>query len=143
MGKKKAREGTGAIRWTAGGWFGGQLGGTMWILLAGSLVLYQGSWLGAVVLLFFLLPNVIGTLMWHRRDRIPPYPALQALVAVLGLFTLLTLVAFDVSGRLAGLGVRSEGSPRSVYWIMLIFPAAMIMFHLQNRPGGKKRDDST
>lgn len=135
MASKEPKKGTGTMQWNAGGWFGGQVGGTAWMLLAGALVLYQGSWLGAVIILFFLLPNVIGLLMWCRRDRISPYPAVQVLMAAIGLFSLLTLVAFDASGRLAGTG---SGSPRSVYWIMLVFPATMIAFHLQNRSGGKK-----
>lgn len=140
VGSKEPKRGKGSFQWNAGGWFGGQIGGTIWMLLAGSLVLYQGSWLGAVILLFFLLPNVIGSLMWYRRDHISPYPAVQALMAVVGLFSLLTLAAFDVSGRFPGPGPHSQGSPRSLYWIMVIFPATMIMFHLQNRSGGKKRN---
>ena len=139
MTPKQAKRGTGTHQWNAGGWFGGQVGGTAWMLVAGVLVLAQGSLLGLVVLVCFLIPNVVGVVLWCLRDRIRPYPAIQILVAVMGVFSVLTLVAFDVSGRL---DAYSEGSSRSTYWMLMVFPAVMLMFHLQNRSGRKKGGDS-
>ena len=136
---KEPRQGTGTFQWNAGGWFGGQIGGTAWMLLAGVLVLAQGSLLGLVLIACFLIPNVVGVVLWRLRDRIAPYPAVQALVVVMGVFALLALVAFDVSGRLAA---YSEGSSRSVYWILMVFPTVMLMFHVQNRSGKKNGEDS-
>ena len=139
MSLKQAKRGTGTFQWNAGGWFGGQIGGTAWMLLAGVLVLAQGSLLGLLILVCFLIPNVVGVVLWRLRDRLSPYPAVQALVVVMGVCSVLTLVAFDVSGRLAE---YSPGSSASVYWILMVFPTTMLMFHLQNRSGRKKGGDS-
>lgn len=140
MTRKEARRGTGAFQWNGGGWFGGQIGGTAWMLVAGVLVLAQGSLLGLAILVCFLIPNVVGVALWRSRDRIRPYPAIQALVVVMGVCSVLTLVAFDVSGRLAA---YSPGSSWSVYWILLVFPTTMMMFHLQNRSRGTKGAESS
>jgi hypothetical protein len=107
------------------------------MFLAGALVLVQGSLLGLVLIACFLIPNVVGLILWRLRDRIAPYPAAQALVVLMGVFALLALVAFDVSGRLA---LYARGSPRSVYWILAVFPMVMLMFHSKDRSGKNGRD---
>ena len=52
MSLKQAKRGTGTFQWNAGGWFGGQIGGTAWMLVAGVL--------GLAILVCFLIPNVVG-----------------------------------------------------------------------------------
>lgn len=48
------------MHWNAGGWFGGQLGATIWVLIAGILTVIRDLTTGLLVLGLFLIPNVIG-----------------------------------------------------------------------------------
>jgi len=61
-------------RWNAGGWFGGQLGGTVWLLLLGILLLGIDVIAALGVLLCFAGANAIGTWLWSRRRRYPLWP---------------------------------------------------------------------
>ena len=70
------------FQWNTGGWFGAQLGGTLWILLLAVLLVSKDVWLALTVFAAFLLPNVVGTLLWRARGRIAAYPAIQILLAV-------------------------------------------------------------
>ncbi|MHC5054802.1 MAG: hypothetical protein ACYTKD_08800 [Planctomycetota bacterium] len=119
-----------AFRWNAGGWFGGQLGATLWIALLGVLLLFDAPRLGALIVAFALAPNVLGVVLWRMRDRIRVYPALQLLIAVAGAFALFAFVSLDVAGRISAL---RAGEERSVYWVLLIYPGMMLMFHVKHR----------
>ncbi len=131
----------GGFRWNAGAWFGGQIGATAWILLLGVLLVPDDPRLGALVIAFSLAPNVLGVILWRMRDRMRPYPAVQLLVAVSAAFALATFISLDVAGRISSL---RAGSGWSVYWVLLVYPGVMLMFHLQTRVrggGGPPRRD--
>lgn len=72
------------LQWNAGGWFGGQLGGTCWMLVAAVLVAIKDLPAGAIVFVLFLVPNLLGTYLWSQRARIQIYPAMQILLLVIG-----------------------------------------------------------
>jgi hypothetical protein len=124
-----------AFRWNAGGWFGAQIGATAWMALLGLLLLLDAPGLGALVIAFALAPNVLGIVLWRMRDRIRPYPAAQLLIAVSAAFALAAFISLDVAGRIPAL---RAGSGWSVYWILLVYPGMMLMFHLQ-QVAAKKR----
>jgi hypothetical protein len=106
--------GPGLFQWNTGAWFGGQLGGTGWLLPGAAVLAPQAPALAAVWLLCFAAPNALGVWLWRRRDRVRPHPALQALVLVITLSGLVAVAALDVAGPP---GVRLElvwegGGPR-------------------------------
>jgi len=127
---------SGAFRWNAGGWFGAQIGATAWIALLGILLLFDAPLLGVLVLALATAPNVIGIILWRTRERVGPYPATQILVAVSGAFALLTFVSLDVAGRIF---ILRAGAGRHVYWILLVYPALMLVFHLRDRAARRCR----
>lgn len=55
-------------QWNAG-WFGLQLGGTLWLLIM-ALVLVGRSSTAATVFGCFLIPNLFGTWLWFSRVRL-------------------------------------------------------------------------
>ena len=87
-----AKRGDGAFQWNVGGWFGGQVGATLWLIGLGVLLLVQGRLVGAGVLALGLAPNALGGLLWSRRARVSPYPAIQALVGASGLCALAAML---------------------------------------------------
>jgi hypothetical protein len=97
---------------------------------------------GLMLLACFAMPNIVGTIMWARRDRVAPYPAIQILVVVVFIFTAVALVStdcLDVPGRLD----PRVKDPKFVYLLLLLFPALMIMFHFINRPRSSRSEDGS
>ena len=82
------------LNWQTGGWFGSQLGGTAWILVASLITFGHDILTGLILLLLFLIPNSIGTLLWHQR-KISCYASIQILFACCGLFGLLAVFVLD------------------------------------------------
>jgi hypothetical protein len=84
MAVKKPMMGPGAYQWNMGGWLGGQIGGTAWMLPTALMCYLKDGAIGiALVCLFFCaLCNAIGIWLWSRRDRIAPFPAQMVLMLV-------------------------------------------------------------
>lgn len=80
-----------------------------------------------------LLPNVVGTWLWLRRDRLAPYPALQALVATVFIFTALARGGLILCGRPLGVLPQCSAEAWRVSWILLIYPSLMLMFPFQDK----------
>jgi hypothetical protein len=136
---KRPRPGRGRLQWNTWGWFGGQIGSTIWLLVIGVIALTQGALLGLVPVACCLVANVAGTLLWWRRDRLPPYAALQGLLAVITAVSAVT-VATAVEGGLLGADPTTPPG-RWVYLYVLIFPALMIQLWAVDR-GGRGGDGS-
>jgi hypothetical protein len=126
------KRGPGQFQWNRGGWFGGQIGATLWLVLLGGLLLAQGRLVGAVALVLGLLSNVLGVLLWHRRQTLSPYPALQVLLGVSGISAAISLAAISMVGSSPQTFQISQ-----TFWALLSFPAVMVMFHLQERAARK------
>lgn len=143
MAEKKAREGSGHFHWNAGGWYGGQIGSSCWILLAGLLLLFKELVLGLILIVCFSLINLFGTMLWTRRDRIAPYPAVQCLILLNGVFAFFTIILVDHLERVSDLDPRYVNMPGWVYAMLLMFPGMMLMFHLMEKQARKQRQEST
>jgi hypothetical protein len=149
---KKAKEGADGLQWSAGTWFGSLSGATMW-MLAWPVVCYMKT--HSLVPFLAMLPVcaaiVIGVVLWARRARLLPHPAMQLMVGSLGFATLLFLLILDLTGNLhlffnlgidvnvldmntttedTGLGTHAG---RLLYLLLLIFPAFMLQMYWLNR----------
>jgi hypothetical protein len=129
---KTPKEGSGKFQWNTGGWFGAQIGSTLWLLLLGMILLNKNVIIGSIILLFFILPNMMGWIIWNERHRIEPYPAIQALLGMIGFSSLFAVIILDLSGYITKLEPGMRDSPKQAYWYLLIFPVLMIAFHLMN-----------
>src|SRR5262249_26987351 len=129
MPAKTAVRGPGAFQWDAGGWFGSQLGGTLWLLAGAAVLALPAPGVAAVWAACFAGANALGLWLWRRRDRLVPYPALQLLTLCCAACGLLTFVALDAFKPAGGpLGAADRG-----YAALLVFPALMALFHLRER----------
>ena len=81
---KGGRPGAGRFQWSAGGWFGSQLGGSLWLAITALVVRQEAPRVAAIASSAFLAANLVGTILWLGRSRLPPYPALQVLLLALG-----------------------------------------------------------
>jgi hypothetical protein len=127
------RKGTGRFQWNTGGWFGSQIGATAYLGLLGGVLAFQAPRAGLLLLFCGLLPNLLGTLLWLRRDRLAPYPALQGLLAIVLVCTAIALGGLVWGGPVLGLDPRFSAEIRQASWILLLFPGLMVLFHLQEK----------
>ncbi len=73
-----AKVGKGAIQWSGGGWFGGVIGSSVWMLVVACFV----ASFGQVVLTFLIIAGFIisivgGIAIWRQRDRIYPFDGMM------------------------------------------------------------------
>lgn len=122
----QGKAGPGAFQWNRGGWFGSQVGATLWIVLLGASLLPSSPGLGGLVVTLGLIPNALGGLLWRRRQTLSPYPALQALLATCGLAALLALVCLRAAGVAGADTLHAWGS-------IALYPGLMLVFHLRER----------
>ncbi len=127
------------MRWNAAGWFGGQIGATLWILVAGVLTAIRDISTGMIAVLLFAIPNAIGLMLWHRR-RLTCYASTQLLIASAGICSLLTVHLLQRAGAWRQIQSGGSVSATSTYWIFgVVFVGLMIIFYLRfgrsnNRP---------
>ncbi len=128
---------SGAFRWNAGGWFGGQLGTTAYVLLIGSIVLVDSPRDGIPILLCGLIPNLFGLYLWHLRARLSPYTGIQALM--LGTFACALvfagLIVWFVTPQTAQ---RYFSGVEKALWVLAFFPLMMLHFRNLHRRSMKQ-----
>ncbi len=88
----------GGFVWTAGGWFGSQLGATCWLFFAALSVMPERGAEGAALLGLFLAANAAGLALWLLRARISAYPALQLLIAIAAVSALAAIGLLEARG---------------------------------------------
>jgi len=121
-------------QWNAGGWFGSQLGASCWMLIAGLLLLPIDAGVAVATLGIFAAVNVAGTAMWMQRERLAPIPAIQMLIVLVGAAGALATYVMDSAGRFESLGTGPGTSARSMYIILALMVAGLLlMFHLIGR----------
>ncbi|WZO98852.1 hypothetical protein EP7_000443 [Isosphaeraceae bacterium EP7] len=134
------------IRWIGGAWFGGQLGGTAWMLTAFATYVWQIPWLGLLFLSAFLGINAAGIWIWRNRGRFRFFRSIQLMILVCGGLALLSIAAFDSQpswgllhdvewqgGTLRWREMR-RSELRGVYGILLIqVPFMLLLFEVLGR----------
>ena len=80
------------------GWFGSQLGGTLWIAVGGALALGRDLRTGLVVLGLFVAANALGWQLWRRRGARPPLASLRRLLLLVGASGCLAVFALERAG---------------------------------------------
>ncbi len=122
-------------QWNAG-WFGLQLGGTLWLLIMAVVLVGRSSGTAALVFGCFLIPNLFGTWLWFSRVRLSVYRAARVFLPILGLFSILAVFIADRAGQwtVMGFGGPNNVSATSMCVLILILVVAlMILFHVKER----------
>jgi len=118
------------LDWNLGSWFGAQLGSTAWILIASVLTAARDFRTGALVFAVFLVPNIAGTVMWRRRERLSCSIAIQVLLSLIGVCGLLTVYILDRTNH--WLAIQSGGSvsaPWAYGIIILVVATLLVVMH--------------
>lgn len=131
------------VRWNACAWFGGQAGGTAWMVTAFATYVRQSPWLGSLFLVAFVGLNALGFWLWRQRSRFRFFRSVQLMIAASAALALLAVAGFDFlrppdlkrdlgsEGRWVG---ASRAEYRSAYVLLLVLiPAMLIQFEIQAR----------
>lgn len=113
---KQSRVGPGRFQWNTGGWFGTQLGSTVWLLVTALSLLPKHFEAGVVTLSCFLVTNIFGLILFLNRNRVAPYPAIQWLIGVIGIVSVIVLVYLNRSGLVREIDPRSATDSGGFTW---------------------------
>jgi hypothetical protein len=124
--------GKGPFQWNAGGWAGMDFGGTAWMLvMSGFLIAYGELRMAAVPVVTAVISIGIGWALWNRRDRLDPFVAMQSMLAVLAITTVVAWWAAGFCG--SPVVISAMRFPDSQWWIVAFVPAHMVWFAIQQR----------
>lgn len=128
------------MQWNAGGWFGGQIGATVWMLVGGVLVASRDIATGMIVVLLFAIPNLLGLILWQGR-KLSCYASTQLLIAAAGICGLLTVYVLERANAWTQIQSGGTVSAFSTYWIIgLVYAGLMGVFYLRFGRIGKEPD---
>lgn len=130
------------MQWNAGGWFGGQLGGTVWMLIAAVLAGIRNVPAGLVCLALFAIPNLIGLVLWRGR-KLSCYASMQLLIAACGVCGLLAVYVLEKANTWTQIQTGPAVSAGSTYWLITaVYGGLLLLFYLQfgrgNRGAGEQ-----
>ncbi len=109
--------------WNAGGWFGSQVGGSVWMLFGGLSLLFSDVFSGLACLFGFAIVNSIGCSLWLHREQIDPYVGFQRLFFNFAVVcTVLSVILY----------YRGFFSSRESIFVIAITPVVMTFLALQN-----------
>ena len=126
------------MHWNAGGWFGGQIGATMWILIAGILTLVRDLTTGLIVVCLFASANVVGLFLWVSR-QLSCYASTQILIGFSGVCGLATVCVLDRANGWEPIQTGGQISAYASYYLIgMVFGGLMLMFYLRFGRGRDK-----
>lgn len=116
--------------WNSGGWFGAQLGSTLWLAVLGIRLLPEDVAAAAVALGGFVVANLWGLFLWRRRSHVAAYSGLQWLMT--GLCAVFAPVVLTIDARIPTIYLP--------YWAIAAPLLLMAVFWLQHT--AKMRDSA-
>lgn len=129
------------LNWNSSGWFGSQLGGTVWILVAAAIALGHDAWTGLILLVIFLVPNIVGYLLWHQK-MFSCHASIQILFGLCGFFGMLAIYVLDRNHL--WLEIQKSGSiSAGLAYFLLILIVLILMMTIYLRFGREHNASST
>ena len=113
------------LEWNTGGWFGSQIGGSCWILVAAILSASRDVAMGLVLLTIFLIPNVVGYVLWRRRT-LSCYAAIQWLIALTGVSGVLAIYVLDRGRMWYEIQIGGSISAAAAYGVLVLATAGLM-----------------
>ena len=138
----KSLVGPGRFQWNAGGWFGSSLGGSAWMIVTSCfLVFHNQPTLALVPAGGFAIVLFASLLLWTRRDRFYPFPALMALLGLLAIaIPFVSIVVASYGSPAALVAMNWPVSTWPTVLVCAIAPGLMIWFLFLERSVTAKPD---
>lgn len=125
-----------AASWNAGGWFGSQLGSTLWLAISAAVLAGRSAAVASIVFTLFLIINLVGVLLWRRRSRMSVFLAMQGLLAVFWVSSMAAIFVIDRAGLWETLAVGARNNlsaPRTYVLLTVLVLALGVMFRFRER----------
>ncbi|MDA8020363.1 MAG: hypothetical protein MPN21_23235 [Thermoanaerobaculia bacterium] len=101
------------------------------MLVAGVLTIFRDVPTGLLVVALFAVPNIVGWMLWKTR-RFSCYASTQIVIAMAGVFGLLSIYLLTAAGVWYEIQSGPPASPFETYGIIvLVFGGLMVMFYLR------------
>jgi hypothetical protein len=136
MAMQEPKKSPDAFQWNKGGWFGALFGGTCWLLIMAVMILGEDPLTGGAILLCYAVSILYGLSLWRRRAELRSYSSIQKLIVVEGLCALGAVASVHLRDAMQYLPEHSQVPIWMMYGALLIFPALLAKFHLQERAAG-------
>jgi hypothetical protein len=126
--------GAGKLQWSVGGWFGSQLGMTLWMLLAAGVLTTSSLQIAGVVFAIFIAVNAAGYVLWRRRATLAPHTAFQLLLLAGAIATAALFLTLEFAGLVEVIDELSDPDLPLPLWAHLgVFPLMMALMARFNR----------
>lgn len=122
-----------AFCWYPGGWFGAQLGCTLWLFILGGVLRPKDSLASWLCIGSFVVLNAWGLYLWSRRKILRAYAGLQ--LFLLGASLVIALIVVVVNSRGLSEPPAAGGwvSTYLPYWVIAVAPVMMLLFFIKER----------
>jgi hypothetical protein len=115
------------LHWNRGGWLGSQLGGSLWMLVAGLLAVPKDAASASIVLVLFAAVNALGLLLWRRRAELPVLAAFLILLGAIGAAGCAAIFTLDRAGVWESIQLGSRISARASYIVLAAVPLGLAL----------------
>lgn len=139
MTRIQPQSGPGRFQWNASGWFGAQTGCTVWMLGAAIVLLPDHVGPGVAAFLGFVASNIFGLMLYGKRSRILPYPALHWLIGFTGVASVALVVYLNHSGVVDQVDPQLRYGRWGSYLLPMLFTGLMVLFHWMEHKAKQRR----
>lgn len=127
------------FEWNLGGWLGGQIGGSAWIMVAGLLTFSRDAQTAASVLGVFALANILGYAIWTCRHKLTAHAGMQLLLVIMGVAGLAAVYLLDRDRHFEAIQSGGSVSAAEMYLVIIfVIIGLMLMFYVRF---GRDRSD--
>ena len=103
----------------------------MWILVAAAISLGHEVSTGIILILLFLVPNIVGLILWHLR-KLTCYQSMQILFVLCGISGLLSVYVLDQNNLWLEIQKGGAISKEAGYFLLTATVlVVMAWFHLK------------
>jgi len=132
--------GPGQIQWNAGGWFGGAIGGSAFmVIVSGFLIAYDQVTLALIPLASFAIVLGVSIVFWNLKNRIYPFTGLFCILAVMAIVIPITWITVEA--------MASQNALRAMNWpdsdwitvfVCALVPCVMLKFWFTEKNAANK-----
>jgi len=122
-----------AFSWNGGGWFGSQLGCTLWLLILGIVLFWRDAVAASICVSSFVILNAWGFHLWRRRKQLSAYAGLQRFLLATSVVIALVVAVVNLRGVSEPPTPGAMVSTHLPYAGVAVAPALMLFFFLQER----------
>ncbi len=117
--------------WNAGGWFGSQIGSTLWMLILGLVLFTKDSVSAWVCVVGFLGLNALGVYLWRSQGHLSAFAGLQRFLLVESVIIAVVVLVVNLRGVSEPPAPGALVSTYLPYWVIAIAPGFLVVFYLR------------